>query len=250
MKTWIIFKTAHYIHLVRLLSILFTAFVLASSAGCTGNPDIKLNPVVQEENDYVKERSWVIIDYSGKQNRIPIPLWVDAYLAKNNRGVEELEEYKDFYVFVASKTGSNFPALKQWQDNLSVEYDFARLAASRIEARFLHSITGYPDDEYGAFYETLIRTASDFSWDGAVRKDDFWVKRLYTDLENSDQIFDPENPPVPSESYDFLVIITLEKSALVSQIQRLFKSIKPASSLTKEQNAAIKRTQDNFFNGF
>jgi hypothetical protein len=42
----------------------------------------------------------------------------------------------------------------------------------------------------------------------------------------------------------------VEKRLLASQIRILFQNVRPLSPLSRDQNAAVTRVQENFFDGF
>jgi hypothetical protein len=185
--------------------------------------------------------SWEILDFQNKDREGVFPSWVSLYLTGGNRAVEELWAYQDYYVFISQNTGTNFNALEQWRAAFSADLDFARLAAVRIESRFLAAATSYPDYEYGGYFEALIRLASDAVWEGALRGDDFWLLRKFPEADGF---------MVRPEMFDFLILVMIEKESFASQISTLFQNVRPLSPLTRDQNAAVTRVQENFFEGF
>jgi hypothetical protein len=187
------------------------------------------------------EPVYEIIDYKTRAGGDPVPEWVSSYLEGETAAIESLEEYQDRYVFVARNRGSNFKALEQWNLGFVPELDFARLAAVRIERRFTQAAGGFPDSAYGSYFESLIRAASDADWKGVVREDDFWLKHFIPasgENENS------------GESYDFIILVTIDKTLLASQIQVLLNGIKPQPPPTRDQTSAASRVRDRFFEGF
>jgi hypothetical protein len=94
----------------------------------------------------------------------------------------------------------------------------------------------YPDDEYGEFFETLVRKASDAVYTGAIKEDTFWIKQWDNALGR--------------ERYVFFVLVTMEKSGLQTQIRALLAEIRPIVPPTREQTASINRLKETFFEGF
>ncbi|MDR2619351.1 MAG: hypothetical protein LBC62_10815 [Treponema sp.] len=219
------------------ITVLAAVLVAAGCVSEGGNKTIIPEAVPQEE---VKP-DWQIRDYKESAAGRALPSWVTAFLDKGNPAVEALEEYQDRYVFVAMNSGVNFKALEQWRLGFSPELDFPRLAAIRIENRFLSASSGFPDADYGAYYETLIRAASDASWAGVIREEDYWVRREFAGQPGA---------PQGRETYDFLIINTIEKSLLASQVNALLQSITPDPPLSRDQAAAVNRVQERFFEGF
>jgi len=194
-------------------------------------------PEIPEETK--TSRTFTIIDYKNKTTGEAIPDWVNIYLNYSLREVEALRTYQGSYAFVHKNEGNNFNALQLWKDNFSVELDFPRLAAARIEARFSANVP-YPDDEYGAFYEALIRAASDASWTGATTKDDFWIRKRYPANETDGE----------HENLEFFVLVTIEKSRFSSQLEKIFESINPIPPPDKNQIAAINQVKERFYEKF
>jgi hypothetical protein len=184
-------------------------------------------------------RTFTIIDYKNKTTGEAIPEWVNLYLKSGLREVEALRTYQGNYVFIHTNEGHNFNAIQLWKDYFSLELDFPRLAAARIEARFSASVP-YPDDEYGAFYEALIRAASDANWTGATTKDDFWVRKKYPANETEGE----------QEVFEFLILITMEKPRYSSQLEEIYKSINPIPPPDQNQVAAINRVKAQFYEKF
>jgi len=234
-----------------------------------------------------ESESYVITDYKNRDSDDDFPEWVSCWLAGGDREVETLDAYQDLHVFVSRNGGNNFYALNQWLEGFSPELDFPRLAAARIEARFLSSAP-YPDDEYGSFFLELIRAASDAVWTGAVREENFWMlQKFFTlgdDLPGGDLITEenwsgsydedwqdsydsewpgasggqasaePALPPedfIPArETWVFLILVTMEKNLFSSQFDEVFSSVRPNPLPTRDQVNVINRVKERFFDGF
>jgi hypothetical protein len=176
---------------------------------------------------------YVIADYKNKALGGTIPEWVDLLLYSGAYFVENQDAYRDRYVFVARNEANNFNALNLWKDGFSAELDFPRLAAARIEER-LDAVVENPDQSYGAFYEAMIRAASDFPWTGAVSEDDFWMLRRFEENEN----------------WEFLILVTIERSLFASQLDRVFEMVNPNPAPTRDQRTTINRVMERFLDGF
>jgi hypothetical protein len=178
-----------------------------------------------------------IINFRDMENGSAFPLWVNRYLDQGTAGVEALEKYQGKYVFIRTNRGINFNALNQWAVMFSAVQDFPQLAAERVEKRLLANASLYPDDEYGEFFETLVKKAFDAEYPGAVREDDYWI------LQKSDGTD-------TGESYFFLILISIDKTLLQPAIASLMDSITVSRPPTHNQAAAINRVRENFFEGF
>ena len=174
-----------------------------------------------------------------------MPPWVVLWLEKGNSEVETQDVFKDRFVFVARNEGNTFEALSRWTDSFSQELDFPRLAAERIGERFLHGVA-FPDNEYGSFFEAIIRAASDAVWTGVQREDDFWLHRKYILTEEGS----PGRNRQGTESWEFLILVSIEKTIFASQLDTLFQNLKPSPVPTKEQINTANRVKTRFYEGF
>jgi hypothetical protein len=219
-------------------SAVFLALFLAA---CAGDPGWQSENSAPTEENAVNEPVYRLTDYKTRAGGGIFPRWVEYYLGGSIAAVETLEEYQDRYVFVVHGRGTNFRALEQWARGFSVELDFARLAAVRIEKRFTQAASGLPDTVFGRYFEALIRAASDASWEGAVREDDFWLKGFYQGMDESAD---------SDESYDFMILVTVDKTLLASQIQPLLFGVNSRPPVSGDQLAAVNRVRERFFEGF
>jgi hypothetical protein len=226
--------------------------IVLLSWSCTSAPTEKNTGTSAIDNPLNTVIPWQITDYRGKTEDAAILPWVIPYLEGGNNAVEALDEYQDRYVFISWISGTNFNALEQWRVGFSPELDFARLGAARMEKRFLSSASKNPDDEYGSFFETMIRTASDASWAGAIKEEDFWVKRYFLEIDGSGGEPRPSASAEVSEreAWDFFILVTVEKASFISQTMNLLKGIKPSPPLSRDQTTAVNRILDRFFEGF
>ena len=234
----------------RILLSALLALLLFSS--CVSETDRRSPSSSQIPGAWETPWPYIIIDYKNKVTGGSIPEWVSLWLEGGDREVETLGVYQNRNVFISRNEGNNFNALTQWAEWFNAELDFPRLAAARIEARFLSGVS-HPDTAYGAFFVALIRAASDALWAGAIREDDFWIRRKLfpigdvlpasIDLDNID--------PLPDEEkWEFFILVTIEKSLFTSQLDAIFDTIVPSPQPTREQVNAVNRVIDRFYHGF
>ena len=233
--------------------LLFTIAVTAFFLSCKTEPPRPVLSLPLPTENEIAPREFDIIDHKNNSKGETIPEWVSQWLGRGNRGVETLNSFQSSFAFVHSNEGTNFRALELWKDNFSAEQDFPRLAAKRIEARFSRGVF-FPDEEYGTFFGALIRSASDMHWTGASTIDDFWIQKKYhgeNDDENSLQNILYNNLiDEDGESWEFLVLVTIEKSSFTSQLETIFENISPIPSPSQEQMSAAHQVQEFFYDGF
>ena len=184
---------------------------------------------------------WEILDYRNSASGESIPQWLDYFLDGGIAAVEQLEEFENYYVFVSMNSGNNLNALEQWNTGFSPDLDFPRLAAVRIENRFLHDARSYPDNEYGSYFLALIRSASDALWQGAVRDGDFWLLRRF---------YDADGVVLNWESYNYFILVKVERDVLTPQITTLLRDVRPEEPLSTDQQRAVNRVVEQFFENF
>ena len=227
-------------------------WVLCILTACTGQKNAIIfypNPEQdkQPESIYPLE-SWQIIESENGRGETGIPEWVSSYFNGSVRRVESLDQYGGKYVFIGENWGENLNVLQQWAGNLTTLHDLPRLIAARVERRLVSSASLYPDDEYGQYFEIMIKKVSDGEYPGAVKEQTFWVKReLVASIVEDDE---PEQTETVTELYEYLVLISIDNRTLQNQLRQIMTGIKTTVPPTREQAAAINRIQQTFFEGF
>jgi hypothetical protein len=70
--------------------------------------------------------------------------------------------------------------------------------------------------------------------------DDFWIRKKYIANETEGE----------QENWEFLILVTIEKSLFSSQLERIFENIKPVPPPNVNQIAAANRVKEQFFENF
>jgi len=217
---------------------LFYAIILCTCVGKT-TPLVIIPEVKNEtEIDYSIGIEDIIETKDGAKNTA-LPEWL---LAFNNGGidaVEKMEQYSGKYCFIEINKGVNFEALTKWEENFSETRAFTRMAAARIENRLTSKAVLYPDDEYGAFYEKLIKKSYNKEYPDAVTEDTYWIKKQVTSETNSLQ-----------DIYEFFVFIIMDKTIMQDDIRNMITQVRAIVTPTRAQNNAINNIQLHFFEGF
>jgi hypothetical protein len=218
----------------------FLSFLLLSAC-VNQNKKIIFHPDPGQEQAPLPETINITESKNGTASA-PLPEWLGRFLSGGIGEVEALEPYQNKYVFIGKNRGTHFKALEQWAEGFTVFQDFPRLVAARLENRMLAPAALYPDDEYGAYFETLIKNASGAEYSPTLKEDTFWIKRRI-ERESGDEA-------QVLEIYEFFVLISIDKALLQSRVRELMANAKPAIPPTRAQSAAINRVQQNFFEGF
>jgi len=162
-----------------------------------------------------------------------MPEWLLTYVNGGNRAVEQLNTYRDKYVFVGMSENENFIALNKWAENFTTAQDFAVLAAIRIEERMILTASLYPDDEYGSFFETMVKIAYSTAYRDAVKEEIYWFKK----------------GTVP-EVYNFFILISIDRMTMQFIIRNMMSQAIAASSPSGSQAITVNRLRNTFFEGF
>jgi hypothetical protein len=202
---------------------------------CSATPEMPVDlgpiPVYRERNSIAE-----IIDYESD-----MPEWVNRYITAGREGIEALPEYTGRYVFVSRQIGNSLGPLRLWAAGFSLERDFPRLVSARIQERFITGGNGNPGDEYGRYFETVVKNASDTAFPGASRESSFWIKK---------RIFAEDGTSPAEEVYEYLIITSIGRETLQRQINMLLITARSDKPLTREQSAASMRLRLNFYEGF
>jgi hypothetical protein len=233
------------------MTAVFLSVLFAACAGQTKKvvfrPDTTNNP--QEESRIFD--SWEIINSQNGQGSGDIPEWVRWYIDNKINEIEALNNFRGKYIFIGENGGSNFSALQQWANGFTVEQDLPRLITKRAERRLVSSASLYPDDEYGEYFEFLIREVSNGEFLGAVKEQTFWLKRkVISGRETDSDINTQPNPDTAQERYEFFVLISVDKGMLQKQIHGIMTDIKTKIPPTRQQAAVIAKIRNTFFEGF
>jgi len=170
-----------------------------------------------------------------------VPDWVTLYVDQGLIGVERLPEFKEKYVFVGEDSGTNLNALRQWSTGFTVNQEIARMVSTRVQAKFVGAAAGSPDAEYGRYFEDVVKSVADANFSGARKENDFWLQKRY---------FKADGKSIDRESYDFYVLVSIDRDTLEQQINVVINGVSADRALTREQQTAVDRVKEAFYEGF
>ncbi len=170
--------------------------------------------------------SWEIIE---SQNQAAgVPEWARLYFNNAVNEIEAMDRFRGKYIFVGENGGDNFNALQQWANGFTVEQDLPRLVTRRVEHRLVAPASLYPDDEYGEYYEFLIRAVSNGEFLKAEKEQTYWLKRKITaDGAETDGIAYPQSSPdTAKERYEFLVLVSVDRETFQNRFRESWRILK------------------------
>ncbi|MDR0465469.1 MAG: hypothetical protein LBG94_10215 [Treponema sp.] len=203
---------------------------------------------IPDENYYGNDNNIGIgiSDITGTKDDSPtgyLPAWLSFYIIGGLEAVENLYRFNDKYVFVAVNESDNLAALNRWAENFSAAHDLAVLAAARVEKRMISSASLYPDDEYGLFFERMVKSAYNGEYPGAAKEETYWIK---TKTNNSGELIGNDQ----SEIIMYFILLSIDKKTMQTVIDGLAAQTAASVTLTRNQSAAVNRLRQTFFNGF
>ena len=217
-------------------------------ASCAGQRNAAYTPI-PDESFYEFERTIGIsmdniIETKDGLETDNIPLWLRHYLTGGIEAVERLGFFLDKYIFIESSRGENLIALNKWLEFFIVKQDIAKLIAARIERRMISTSSLYPDDEYGLFFERLVKNAHNAEYPDAAEEDNYWIK-IAGNNENGGEV------------YLFFLIASIDKVKLQTVMEEMMgntfvevNSSRRRVSRRNPQVISINNLRQNFFEGF
>lgn len=172
-----------------------------------------------------------IIEHKGTALGINVlPVWVETYVSGGITGLEKLNDYKDQYCFIGEETATNLNAGQAWVNGFDIPQDIARNVASRVDALFTGAASGSPEGKYGTYFENIVKSASNASYSGARKINDWWVLvRRY----------DPDMKKVHKDEYRIYVLYTIPRDVLDRQVLNMIEKVESETALTDEQKTAV-----------
>jgi len=228
-------------------SFIFYLIIIFIFFSCLSQAENLFIPVPDEKYFIYEDSAGInLLDIvQTKEGGYAVPDWLYIFI---NSGMEALESYYRFYekyVFIVTNEGENFNALSRWADNYSEALDFPMLAAARIERKMIKSASLYPDDEYGRFFEKLVKGAYNADFPGAVKEETFWIQIKINNDDNNES-----SDASVSENYIFFVLISIDKPLMQDVINNLIAQASESAAATRAQAAAITGIKQNFFMDF
>ncbi|QQO09247.1 hypothetical protein [Breznakiella homolactica] len=223
---------------IAVLALIAGALVMA---GCASKPAEQTQTLPPAPEYVERTDTYQVIDHKTKAVGQDVPEWVTRYISDGVSGVEAMPQYNNKYVFIGEDSGTNLNALRQWSTGFTVAQDLSRMVSSRVQARFAGAAAGSPDDEYGRYFENVVKSASDATYSGARKETDFWLLKRY---------FKADGKTVDREVYDFYVLVSIDKDLLQRQINDILDGVNVDTPPTREQSTAIDRVKEAFYEGF
>ena len=223
---------------------LFAVILILFAVSCVSQRNTAFIPVPDDSFFQYEKTIGINIDdiietRDGAEN---MPDWLFSFLDGGVEAVEIFNAYRDKYVFIEYNRGENFIVLNKWLDFFIVKQDISRQVAARVERKMIMSSSLYPDDEYGLFFERLIKNANNAEYPDAAVEDTYWIK-----IRDDDE---------DEEFFLFFIFASMDKikmqNILEEMMEAAFNEAAPSQRRFSRnpQTASINNLRQNFFEGF
>jgi hypothetical protein len=185
--------------------------LLIVAVGCKSTP--KTNETTTTSSTTMKPPEPQILthQYAGLGE---VPSWVLMPVGK----IEELPEFKGYYVFKESFSGRNLEGTKVQAQNFSIDDQIARMVSVRIQSKYAGALVG-SSDEAEQYFEKVVKSIADGRVGGAKKYDEYWVERRYFKNDGS----------TDKDVYEYYLLVRVPESEIKAAIARAFSGNKPKS---------------------
>ncbi|MCR4940972.1 MAG: hypothetical protein K5930_12835 [Treponemataceae bacterium] len=211
----------------RIIKILVAVLVVCLLfASCTSDPEPKdLSSKVKTE----------ILEHKGTALGVnTLPVWVESYVSLGTKGLEKLSDFTEEYCFVAEMAAANLNAAQAWLNGFEMPQLIAREISSRVESLFVGAAVGAPEDDYGTYFENVVKTTTDVSFTGAKKVSDWW---------SLIRVYDPDIKNSFKDEYRVYVLYTIPRSLLDRQLANEIDKLENETDMTEAQKSAFENVK-------
>ena len=204
-------------------------------AGCASSAPA---PAPEPEPEPIELPSRVkteVLDHKGASlGKSALPEWIDAYIDFGAAGVEELAKFQDQYCFIAEYHAENLDAGLAWVKGFEVPQLIARQIQLKVESIFVGAAVGAPEDDYGTYFENVVKSTTDVSFSGAKLVQDYWVLV---------RTYDPDIKNTYNDTYQIYVLYTMPKAMLDKQLNNEIDKAMDDGEMSESQKEAFKNVK-------
>lgn len=143
-----------------------------------------------------------------------VPEWV----LMDQGELDELPDFKDYYVFKEFTSGRDLNAVKVWANDFNIASQIGQLVASRIKTQFGGAMVGDVDGAE-TYFEKIVKTVGEANVGGVRRHAEYWILRRYKNTDGS----------LKEDVYEYYILVKVPKSEVKKAIDRAFNQNEPAS---------------------
>lgn len=169
----------------------------------------------------------VIIDH---QNRGlgDVPPWVTM----DQGQIEDLSQFKDYFVFKESLMGKDLNATKVWAKNFVIDDEISRLVSTRIQSKFAGAMVGTVDGA-DTYFEKIVKSVTEARVAGVRREAEYWIlRRMKTAGGDTNDV------------YEYFILIKVPVAEVKKAVQRAFDANPPKSEEEIRARDHVKKAMD------
>jgi hypothetical protein len=185
--------------------------LLIVAVGCKSTPKGNETTTTSDTTMKPPEPQILTHQYAGLGE---VPSWVLMPVGK----IEELPEFKGYYVFKESFSGRNLEGTKVQAQNFSIDDQIARMVSVRIQSKYAGALVG-DSDNAEQYFEKVVKSIADGRVGGAKKYDEYWVERRYFKNDGS----------IDKDVYEYYLLVRVPESEIKAAIARAFAGNKPKS---------------------
>jgi hypothetical protein len=170
----------------------------------------------------------VIIDHQYRGLK-EVPAWVTMEQGE----LDELDEFKDYFVFKEFVQGKDLNAVKQWAQNFVVDDQISRLVSNRIQSKFAGAMVGSVDGAE-AYFEKIVKSMTNARVAGTRRHAQYWILRRYTNDDESTK-----------DVYEYFVLMKVPQTEVKKAVARAFDENPPKSEEEIRARDKVKEIMDS-----
>lgn len=221
---------------MRRIAVAAAALALAAFvSSCASKP----SPVEEKPKGDIKVEQQVyppkVIEHKTSSLGGSVPDWVFMTAEE----LENLDKYKDTYVFVFDQVGRDLEGVKAWTRSFSAATEVARMVSTRVMDKFAGAQVG-DKDKVETYMEEVAKVLAQAQYSGARKQDDFWVyQQTYKDDGRPDR-----------KLYRYWLLYTVPKGQIDAAIDRaLEEAANQNKPRTEEEQTAQERVKEVFSSG-
>jgi len=147
--------------------------------------------------------------------------------------IEELAEFKDYFVFKESIQGKDLNAVKQWAQNFVIDDQISRLVSNRVQSKFAGAMVGTVDGAE-AYFEKIVKSMTEARVAGTRRQDEYWILRRY------------QNPDgTVRDVYEYYILVKVPESEVRKAVSRAFSENPPKTEDEVRARDKVKEIMDS-----
>jgi hypothetical protein len=162
----------------KIVYALCCAALIASFAGCGSDGDTKSGGTSPTVVSDVKRPD--LLDHKNYTFGREVPEWVMLEQGE----IEDLDRYKDDYVFKFEESGASLDGVRLWAQQFTAASTIAQQVQNRVQVKVAGANVG-DRNEVGGYIEMAVKSLSDATFSGYKERENYWLKRRHYKQDGS-----------------------------------------------------------------